>query len=256
MNKNIGKILKESRISSGISVKEISDILVSKGYKASESTIYSWENENSQPTPGAFLVMCGTYGIKNVLNTFGYNGYNEDGSIQLNIKEIDIIEKYRFITEESPDGAVVVDTVLNREYAIAEKLKQAPAAIVELHNGSNEKGRLIDYYRSVSAGSGEVIFDDVYSERITLPDIPEYRRVAYAVKVDGRSMEPLYNDGDVLLIEPTCEVQIGEIGIFNVNGQAYVKKLGKDKLISLNKGYGDVPLTEDSLCMGRVVGKL
>ena len=69
-------------------------------------------------------------------------------------------------------------------------------------------------------------------------------------------MEPLYNDGDVLLIEPTCEVQIGEIGIFNVNGQAYVKKLGKDKLISLNKGYGDVPLTEDSLCMGRVVGKL
>ena len=98
MNKNIGKILKESRISSGISVKEISDILVSKGYKASESTIYSWENENSQPTPGAFLVMCGTYGIKNVFNTFGYNGYNEDGSIQLNIREIDIIEKYRFIS--------------------------------------------------------------------------------------------------------------------------------------------------------------
>ena len=155
-----------------------------------------------------------------------------------------------------PVGRTHVDTVLKWEVDRMKQIEQAPAAIVELHNGSNEKGRLIDYYRSVSAGSGEVIFDDVYSERITLPDIPEYRRVAYAVKVDGRSMEPLYNDGDVLLIEPTCEVQIGEIGIFNVNGQAYVKKLGKDKLISLNKGYGDVPLTEDSLCMGRVVGKL
>ena len=33
MNKNIGKILKEARILSGVSVKEISDILVNKGYK-------------------------------------------------------------------------------------------------------------------------------------------------------------------------------------------------------------------------------
>ena len=167
--------------------------------------------------------------------------------------EIEHIEKYRSLDDS---GRSHVDTVLKWESDRMKQIEQVPAAIVELHNGSNEKGRLIDYYRSVSAGSGEVIFDDVYSERITLPDIPEYRRVAYAVKVDGRSMEPLYNDGDVLLIEPTCEVQIGEIGIFNVNGQAYVKKLGKDKLISLNKGYGDVPLTEDSLCMGRVVGKL
>ena len=108
----------------------------------------------------------------------------------------------------------------------------------------------------MSAGTGQVIFDDVYSERIPLPDIPKYRKVAYAVKVNGNSMEPLYNDGDILLIEPTCEIAVKEIGIFNVNGQAYVKRLGEGKLISLNKGYGDIPLTEDSLCMGRVVDKL
>lgn len=132
----------------------------------------------------------------------------------------------------------------------------APAAIVELHNAAGENVRLIEYYRSVSAGTGQVIFDDVYFERITIPDVPQYRRVAYAVKVDGRSMEPLYNDGDILLIEPTCDISIGEIGIFNVNGLAYVKQLGKDRLISLNKGYDDIPLTEDSICMGKVVDKL
>ena len=69
-------------------------------------------------------------------------------------------------------------------------------------------------------------------------------------------MEPLYTNGDILLIEPTCEINVKEIGIFNVNGLAYVKQLGEDKLISLNKGYKDIPLTEDSLCMGRVVDKL
>ena len=89
-----------------------------------------------------------------------------------------------------------------------------------------------------------------------MPDIPKYRRVAYAVKVDGKSMEPLYDDGDILLIEPTCEISIGEIGIFNVNGLAYVKQLGKDRLITLNNGYDDILLTEDSVCMGRVVNKL
>jgi len=36
----------------------------------------------------------------------------------------DIIRKYRIISEYSPDGAVVVDTVLDREYAIAEKLRE------------------------------------------------------------------------------------------------------------------------------------
>lgn len=153
-------------------------------------------------------------------------------------------------------GRSHVDTVLQWEVDRMKQLEQTPAAIIGLHNESSDKGRLIDYYRSVSAGPGQVIFDDVYSERITLPDIPEYRRVAYAVKVDGRSMEPLYNDGDVLLIEPTCDIEVGEIGIFNVDGKAYVKKLGKNKLISLNTGYDDIPLTEDSLCMGRVVDKL
>ncbi len=175
-------------------------------------------------------------------------------SHQLRFSEMEHIKKYRALDDS---GREHVDTILQWESDRVKQLDQAtPAAIVELHKAASEKGRLIEYFRSVSAGTGQVIFDDVYSERITMPDILEYRRVAYAVKVDGRSMEPLYNDGDILLIEPTCEIAIGEIGIFNVNGQAYVKQLGQDRLISLNKEYNDIPLTEDSVCMGRVVDKL
>ena len=62
-------------------------------------------------------------------------------------------------------------------------------------------------------------------------------------------------DVDMLLIEPTCSIDTGEIGIFNVDGQAYVKKLGEGELISLNAGYGNIELTDDSRCMGRVVDK-
>lgn len=113
MSKDIGKTLKECRIAAKISVKQISDILTAKGFKASESTIYSWENNNSQPTPGALFVMCDTYGIDDILRTFGYNGYREDGSLQLNINEVEIIEKYRVLDEHGRD---MVDTVLIKEY--------------------------------------------------------------------------------------------------------------------------------------------
>lgn len=57
MPNEIGKTLKKYRISSKVSVKKISERLTAKGYKASESTIYSWENGNSSPTPGALLEM-------------------------------------------------------------------------------------------------------------------------------------------------------------------------------------------------------
>lgn len=245
---SIGSRIKELRIKRNITQEELArQIGVTKG------AIANYENEISSPKIDLMYKLfealdCdANYLHQDDMKTSAYKETSTPEEFE------NIIKKYRALDDP---GRSHVDTVLKWESDRMEQLKQTPSAIVELHNSSNEKGRLIDYYRSVSAGTGEVIFDDVYFERITLPDIPEYRRVAYAVKVDGRSMEPLYNDGDVLLIEPTCEVEVGEIGIFNVDGKAYVKKLGKEKLISLNKGYGDIQLTEDSLCMGRVVGKL
>lgn len=173
-------------------------------------------------------------------------------SHQLKSSEYEHIEKYRAL---DPPGQSHVDAVLQWETERVRQIEQASATVVDA-SGSIPAGRVLQYFHSVSAGAGEVIFDDVYTERITVPDRPQYRRVAYAVKVNGHSMEPLYHDKDILLVEPTCEINVGEIGIFNVNGQAYVKKLGEGRLISLNKGYDDIPLTEESLCMGRVVDSL
>ena len=116
--------------------------------------------------------------------------------------------------------------------------------------------RQIQYYQRIaSAGTGQVIFEDMPIDRIEIPDIPEYKRVSYAIGVNGNSMEPLYYDGDMLLVEPTCQVEVGEIGIFIVGNEAYVKQLGDNELISLNKNYDNITLTNDSKCMGRVVGK-
>ena len=69
-------------------------------------------------------------------------------------------------------------------------------------------------------------------------------------------MEPVYHDGDILLVEMTDDVNIGEIGIFYADGKSYVKKRGNNELISLNPKYNNISVNETSKCMGKVVGKL
>lgn len=127
---DIGKKLKEYRNKSKMTVKEVSILLSQKGFKASESTIYSWENGNSQPTPGALLTMCEAYGITNVLEAFGYDGYKPDGSIQPNIDEIDMIEKYRVLDNH---GKEMVDFALDKEYERCIEEKHHPETFEKTH---------------------------------------------------------------------------------------------------------------------------
>ena len=156
----------------------------------------------------------------------------------------------------------MVDTILNREYSIAEKLKKNKEHTTKLNispqdNVHTPNIRLINYYyRLASAGTGQIIFNMPPTKRIEIPDIPEYKKVDYAIGVNGNSMEPVYHDGDMLLVEMTDEIDLGDVGIFLVDNESYVKKLGDGELISLNPECDNVPLTEDSKCMGRVVGAL
>ena len=71
-------------------------------------------------------------------------------------------------------------------------------------------------------------------------------------------MLPKYTSGDILLIKSANEVEIGEYGIFSVDGESFVKKFGGDRLISLNPEYGDISLSEFNrvVCFGKVLGKL
>lgn len=162
--------------------------------------------------------------------------------------EIEHIKNYRAL--DTP-GREHVDTVLQWETWRMGQMQEAkaPAAKPPL--------RLIQYYqRLASAGTGQYVFDSIPTEQIEIPDIPEYKKVQFALGVNGLSMEPLYSHGDILLIEPTQEIQPGEIGIFLHGGESFVKELGDGVLHSLNDLYDDIDITEDTRCIGRVIDKL
>ena len=253
MPKDIGITLKNFRSAAKMSVKEISDILTNKGFKASESTIYSWENGNSQPTPGALLTMCTAYGINDVLSAFGYDGYNEDGSIFLNNRETSMIEKYRSL---DPYGQETVNIILDREVKRAETTSERELSITELEEISPPLYIISYYQRLASAGNGEYLFDDIPTETMEVPANEMSEQADFVIGVNGNSMEPTYHDGDKVYVEKMEEIPVGSIGIFTRGPECFIKELGNDRLISHNKEYADIPASDDIRCVGLVLGKV
>lgn len=106
----------------------------------------------------------------------------------------------------------------------------------------------------VSAGIGFDLENEEHWTKKTVVDCPEAREADFAIEVDGDSMQPDYNDGDFVFVVLDPDVPIGKIGIFADVYKGYIKMRGKDRLISLNPEYDDIPLTEDMRCIGRVIG--
>lgn len=113
------------------------------------------------------------------------------------------------------------------------------------------------YDLPVSAGPG-VYLDDSMADEISIPDNEKTALTDFALRISGNSMEPKYHDGDIVLVEDTDNVEIGDLGIFVLDGNGYFKRFGGDRLISLNPEYGDILLRDyaEAVCCGRVIGKL
>lgn len=106
----------------------------------------------------------------------------------------------------------------------------------------------------VSAGHGNYLDDGSY-EMIevdsTVPGLADY-----AVRVSGNSMMPRFVDRQIVFIHEQPGLEEGEIGIFLLNNNIYLKKLGEGYLISLNPEYDPIPILDydDLRIFGKVVG--
>ena len=131
--------------------------------------------------------------------------------------------------------------------------------IVEFHPKPKSKILVLPYFRAgVSAGTGIFILGNEAEDDIELPALPEYESADFAIDVNGDSMEPDFSHEDIALVQRDAEMHIGDIGVFIVNGDAFIKELGEKELISRNKDYKNIPIHEGDnvVCMGKVIGKV
>lgn len=107
----------------------------------------------------------------------------------------------------------------------------------------------------VSAGDG-IYLGAEEMETISVQSNSLTKRAIFAVKVSGDSMKPRFSDEDILLVEDAKDINVGEIGVFTMDGNGYVKQRGNDELISLNPSYPPIPMNASIQCNGRIIGKL
>ncbi len=105
--------------------------------------------------------------------------------------------------------------------------KSMPITIAPAADEASEQDeeRLIEIRHSVykvSAGCGFELDEGDNWETIEISDTPEARRADYALTISGDSMEPVYYDGDIVLVKMQDTVEMGQIGIFILDGSGYI----------------------------------
>lgn len=165
-------------------------------------------------------------------------------------KKEELIKKYHTLDEY---GKKAVDSILDIEYsrcisATSEQEEEQVEPTIEIRHS---------FYK-VSAGRGVELDEGDNWETISIPDTPDSRKADFALTIQGNSMEPVYQNGDIVLVKEQPAVELGQIGIYVINGTGYIKKYGGDRLISLNAEYDDIVFSDyDNIrCAGKVIGRV
>ena len=228
--KAFGEKIKEARLAQHLNQEELAERIGSK-YRS----VSTWENGTAKPDYPTLVRLC------EVLKTSPNHLLGFDLSVDTpSLAEWAILHKYRDIDEIGKDA---VSAVLDAEYRRVVKPKKARLLKIDFYN------------YPASAGTGNFL-ETERPDEILVKECSEAEDADYVIPISGDSMEPTYHDGDKVFVEKCDSVEIGEIGIFIVNGEAYIKELGNKCLISHNEAYKPIKLgSSDSIyCCGRVLG--
>lgn len=107
---------------------------------------------------------------------------------------------------------------------------------------------------AAAEGAGAFLLDSNYDE-VTVELNRFTQKADIILKVVGRSMEPEIHDGDHILVREQPSVEEGEIGVFIIDGNGFLKQAGPGRLISLNHDIEDVIITNQQTaeCYGKYI---
>ena len=212
--------LKQKREELGLEQQELAERI-----GVSKQAYFKWEKGLSKPTKANIAK------LEKVLKV--PEGY---------LSEDEISSLYKQLTEPNQEKAItyVRDLVSSQKViSIAEKRS-------EYH-----------VYEKLSAGIGASVYGDLdYDVVYYNEELPH----DFASWVDGNSMEPTYQNGEVALIRETGFDYDGAVYAVVWDSQTYIKKVYREeeglRLVSINKDYPDkfAPFDENPRVVGKIVG--
>lgn len=225
--KNIRKFLNDSNMSQ----KKLAELINIK-----PSTLSDYLNLRSNPSHGVIQRIADVFEVgKSDIDTT----YKDDN---------DITSIYNKLTPPRQEN------VLNYANEQLEEQNSKGDNVVDINSYKQEKTP-VNVNGCVSAGVGERLHDETLFIEMVKGPIPTHD---LALKVNGDSMEPMFKDGEIIFVEKTHNIKNGQIGIFIIEEEAYVKKVFVEDdrltLVSLNKDYDDLHFYRNESV--RLIGKV
>ncbi|KJQ74170.1 DNA-binding protein [Streptococcus infantis] len=215
--------LKKRRLEKDLSQVEIAEML-----SINKSSYSSWESGRAKPNQKNLAALAK---ILDVDVTYFESEYN-------------IVNNY---LQLSPDNQAKAEEYVDELLLSQQSSKVTPLFSVQV---------LSDI--QLSAGLGEFLFDEYETETV----FSDEEQLGYdiATWISGKSMEPIYQDGEVALIRSSGFDYDGAVYALSWNDSVFIKKLYREKegfrMVSLNDKYPDkfIPYEDEPRIVGKVVG--
>lgn len=216
-----GNVIRELRNSMGLTQKELG-----KKVGVSNSAIANYEKGFRAPLQDTLFKLAETFNVS-VNKFFPYD--------------------FESRSSDSPLLSQITDTAAKLHEPRQKKVLTFTQDQLDEQEGRVKK--VLSYYTlisngAVSAGTGEWLEDEVKEEITISADKVPSSPYDLILKVNGDSMEPLFQNHEYIFVRKTMEIRNGQIGVFIVDNEAYLKKayIEKDhlRLVSLNKAYDDL----------------
>ena len=229
-----------------MSERDVSAYKISKATGISDRLIGYWRKGEKLPGAENLLTIANYFGISVDYLLTGKE--KSSPANQLTADEQELLDIYNSLSPKSQ----------GRLRERAEVLAELEAPVVKEPEPEQET-IFIEYSTlKVSAGTGEPLIDDTYHDFLKVKRSDLTEEANFAVQISGNSMLPRFKDKEWVLVRSQPDVEIGEIGIFIIDGNGYIKERAADRLVSINPEYDDIYFKEnqDIKCKGLVIGTL
>ena len=231
--KAFGQRIRQFRKEAGISQKDISGML-----NVSRNTVVNWEAGRYRPDTDLFPILCDILGIS-LNDLFGIHPEE-----RVTPHEKILLNQYRQI---SPGGQRIIFRIIHDmlDEELREKENMLDRNVIMLAQIST----------SAAAGDG-FSFSDVPVDDYSFVFKDDRNKHANGImRVKGKSMEPVYRNGESVYVQYTDSAEIGEDVICSSRAGIHIKRLGENGVYSLNKDYPFIPDGEVRI-IGKVLGIL
>ena len=211
----IGLLLKEGRQAKDLTQKELADIL-----NVTPVTVRNWESGRNTPDIDTLYRICHVLGI-NVVDLLATE--KERGN---NRREALLLHNYRLLSENGQrTAASIVGAMLDQE------IQSRNAMLRDTISLFRERPA------AAAAGVGVETSEQV-AKPVFLRLNARNRNADGIVRVYGRSMEPVYNDGDYVYYREDTDVRTGQDVICTYYNGTVIKRVDDDgSLYSVNPDF-------------------